>query len=94
MYKRQKSGYVVRRILRRAVRYGFSTLNLKSPFLYKLAKSVIKEYKSVFNNLSDQEDFIVSVILEEEKTFLKTLDNGLKKINNIKDNLNSKNKII
>ena len=85
-----KSGYVVRRILRRAVRYGFSTLNLKSPFLYKLAKSVIKEYKSVFNNLSDQEDFIVSVILEEEKTFLKTLDNGLKKINNIKDNLNSK----
>ena len=89
-----KSGYVVRRILRRAVRYGFSTLNLKSPFLYKLAKSVIKEYKSVFNNLSDQEDFIVSVILEEEKTFLKTLDNGLKKINNIKDNLNSKNKII
>ena len=89
-----KSGYVVRRILRRAVRYGFSNLNLKSPFLHKLSKTVISEYKDVFSNLSAQNDFICNVILEEEKTFLKTLENGLKKINNIKNNLSANDKVI
>jgi len=89
-----KSGYVIRRILRRAVRYGFSSLEIKSPFLHKLAKSVIDEYKDVFHNLQSQENFIINIILEEEKTFLKTLDNGLKKINLIKENLDKKNKII
>ncbi len=89
-----KSGYVVRRILRRAVRYGYSSLNLKSPFLNILAKTVINEYKSVFYNLSDQEDFIVNVILEEEKTFLKTLAKGLKKINTIKKEIKKTNKEI
>jgi alanyl-tRNA synthetase len=89
-----KSGYVVRRILRRAVRYGFSNLNLKSPFLHKLSKTVISEYKDVFSNLSAQNDFISNVILEEEKTFLKTLENGLKKINNIKNNLSANDKVI
>ena len=89
-----KSGYVIRRILRRAVRYGFSTLEIKSPFLHKLAKSVIEDYKGVFTNLKSQENFILNVILEEEKTFLKTLDNGLKKINIIKEKLDDKNKII
>ncbi len=89
-----KSGYVVRRILRRAVRYGFSSLNLKSPFLHKLSKEVISEYKDVFSNLSDQQEFISNVILEEEKTFLKTLENGLKKINNLKNNLKSDDKVI
>ena len=89
-----KAGYVIRRILRRAVRYGFSTLEIKSPFLHKLAKSVIEEYKDVFKNLKGQESFILNVILEEEKTFLKTLDNGLKKINLIKEKLSGKNKMI
>ncbi len=88
-----KSGYVVRRILRRAVRYGYSSLNLKKPFLNVLAKTVINEYKSVFNNLSNQEDFIIKVILEEENTFLKTLDKGLKKINDIKKTLDDNNEI-
>ena len=67
-----KSGYVIRRILRRAVRYGFSTLEINSPFLHKLAKSVIEEYNNVFTNLKTQESFILNLILEEEKTFLKT----------------------
>lgn len=89
-----KSGYVIRRILRRAVRYGFSSLEIKSPFLHKLARSVIDEYKDVFTNLQSQENFIINVILEEEKTFLKTLDNGLKKINLIKENLDGKNKTL
>ena len=88
-----KSGYVVRRILRRAVRYGFSSLGLKSPFLHVLAKSVIKDYKDIFENLEDQESFILKVILEEEKTFLKTLEKGLKKINDIKTNLKDNDEI-
>ena len=76
-----KAGYVIRRILRRAVRYGYSTLQLKEPFLNELSQSVIAEYKDIFKNLSSQSDFIKEVILEEEKTFLSTLDKGLKKIN-------------
>ena len=89
-----KSGYVIRRILRRAVRYGFSTLEINSPFLHKLAKSVIEEYNNVFTNLKTQESFILNLILEEEKTFLKTLENGLKKINKIKEELDEKKKLI
>ena len=76
-----KAGYVIRRILRRAVRYGYSTLQLKEPFLNELSQSVIVEYQDIFKNLSSQSDFIKEVILEEEKTFLSTLDKGLKKIN-------------
>ena len=76
-----KAGYVIRRILRRAVRYGYSTLQLKEPFLNELSQSVIVEYKDIFKNLSSQSDFIKQVILEEEKTFLSTLDKGLNKIN-------------
>ena len=80
-----KAGYVIRRILRRAVRYGYSTLQLKEPFLNELSQSVIVEYKDIFKNLSSQSDFINEVILEEEKTFLSTLDKGLKKINEYGD---------
>ena len=80
-----KAGYVIRRILRRAVRYGYSTLQLKEPFLNELSQSVIVEYKDIFKNLSSQSDFIKEVILEEEKTFLSTLDKGLKKINKYGD---------
>ena len=80
-----KAGYVIRRILRRAVRYGYSTLQLKEPFLNELSQSAIVEYKDIFKNLSSQSDFIKEVILEEEKTFLSTLDKGLKKINEYGD---------
>ena len=89
-----KSGYVIRRILRRAVRYGFSSLNIKKPFLHTLVKTVILEYRDVFDNLFPQEDFIVKVILEEEKTFLKTLEKGLGMISNIKNDAVKNNNII
>ncbi len=85
-----KSGYVVRRILRRAVRYGYSTLNLGMPFLNELSESVINEYKSIFKNLIEQKKFIKEVILEEEKTFLTTLEKGLKRI---KDYDHNKDKV-
>ncbi|MEE3112576.1 MAG: alanine--tRNA ligase, partial [Bacteroidota bacterium] len=89
-----KSGYVIRRILRRAVRYGFSSLNIKKPFLHKLAKTVILDYSDIFDNLINQQDFIVKVILEEEKTFLKTLDKGLSMISHIKNEAINENKTI
>tara|TARA_B110000438_G_scaffold302790_2_gene361715 strand:+ start:75316 stop:77949 length:2634 start_codon:yes stop_codon:yes gene_type:complete len=89
-----KSGYVIRRILRRAIRYGFSSLNIKKPFLHNLVKTVISEYSDVFDNLIPQEDFIIKVILEEEKTFLKTLEKGLSMISNIKKDGIKNNNII
>ena len=58
---------------------------MKEPFLNKLSESVIKEYSDIFKNLSSQSDFIKEVIQEEEKTFLSTLDKGLKKINEYGD---------
>ena len=88
-----KSGYVVRRILRRAIRYGYSRLNLTSPFLFRLVDSVVEEYYDTFENLKDQKDFIKSIIKEEEKTFLKTLEKGLLKIKDLKKK-NSEKKMI
>ena len=89
-----KAGYVIRRILRRAIRYGFSTLNIKKPFLYKLVKNVIQEYKEVFKNLDDQQSFIEKVILEEEKSFLNTLEKGLLRIDEIKNKFKSSSKVL
>jgi len=89
-----KAGYVVRRILRRAIRYGFSTLNIKKPFLYKLVENVINEYKEIFKNLSDQQSFIEKVILEEEKSFLNTLEKGLLRIDEIKNKFKSSSNIL
>ena len=69
-------------------------MNIKKPFLHKLAKTVILDYSDIFDNLINQQDFIVKVILEEEKTFLKTLDKGLSMISNIKNEAINENKTI
>ena len=74
-----KAGYVIRRILRRAVRYAFTFLNLKEPFLYKLVAIISEQFKDVFTELKAQEDFVTRVIQEEEISFLRTLDLGIKK---------------
>jgi alanyl-tRNA synthetase len=80
------AGYVIRRILRRAVRYQYQFLGLKEPFLCKLADEIIAEsFKSVFPELHQQKDFVVKVIREEEVSFLKTLENGIKKLDSIKE---------
>jgi len=78
-----KAGYVIRRILRRAVRYYFNFLGFKEPFLYKLVAILDTQFKSVFPELSAQKDFVARVIQEEEATFLRTLENGLKRLDAI-----------
>lgn len=78
-----KAGYVIRRILRRAVRYGFTFLNFKSPFLYQLVKVLAEQFKKVFPELDQQKDFITKVIQEEESSFLRTLEVGLRKLDQI-----------
>ena len=74
------AGYVIRRILRRAVRYYYSFLNMKEPFLYTLTAVLSKQMKDVFPELHKQEDYVARVIREEELSFLRTLDKGLKRI--------------
>lgn len=74
------AGYVIRRILRRAVRYYFSYLNVKEPLLFKLVPVIAEQFKNVFPELDKQKDFVAKVIHEEENNFLKTLDAGLKRL--------------
>lgn len=74
------AGYVIRRILRRAVRYGFTFLNFKEPFMHKLVPVLAHQLKSVFTELEAQKDYVGKVIFEEEVSFLRTLDRGLKRI--------------
>jgi len=74
-----KAGYVIRRILRRALRYCFTFLNIKEPILYKLVEIISKQFESVFPDLNAQKDFVARVIQEEELSFLRTLDTGIKK---------------
>lgn len=78
-----KAGYVIRRILRRAVRYGYTFLGFKEPFLHKMLEILVDQFDGVFPELTGQKDFITKVIKEEELSFLRTLDNGLKKLDMI-----------
>ena len=78
-----KAGYVIRRILRRAVRYAYTFLDLKEPFFHKLIALLSDQFDGVFPELKAQEAFVTRVILEEEITFLKTLETGLKKLEEI-----------
>ena len=73
-----KAGYVIRRILRRAVRYAYTFLNRKEPTLYLLVDKLVAEMGDAYPELVSQADLIKKVIKEEEDTFLRTLDNGIK----------------
>jgi alanyl-tRNA synthetase len=73
-----KAGYVIRRILRRAVRYSYQTLGFKEPFFNELVPLLAGQFKGVFDELWNQKDFVQKVILEEEVSFLRTLASGIK----------------
>jgi alanyl-tRNA synthetase len=77
------AGYVIRRILRRAVRYGFSYMNFKEPFMYRLVPLLALQMKDVFPELHKQEEYVERVVHEEEISFLRTLEKGLKRIENV-----------
>ncbi|CAN5717733.1 alanine--tRNA ligase [soil metagenome] len=77
------AGYVIRRILRRAVRYYYSYLDYKQPLMYQLLPVIATQFETVFPELIQQQDFVGKVIREEEEAFLRTLEKGLKKIDEI-----------
>ncbi|MBO7645437.1 MAG: alanine--tRNA ligase [Prevotella sp.] len=73
-----KAGYVIRRILRRAVRYGYTFLGQKEAFIYKLVPVLVEEMGEAFPELPAQQKLIMKVMQEEESSFLRTLENGIK----------------
>jgi alanyl-tRNA synthetase len=77
------AGYVIRRILRRAVRYYYSYLDYKQPLLFQLLPMIATQFENVFPELKKQEEFVGKVIKEEEEAFLRTLEKGLKKIDTV-----------
>jgi len=77
------AGYVIRRILRRAVRYYYTYLDFKQPLLHQLMPVLAKQFEGVFPELQKQIDLVSKVVKEEEDAFLRTLDKGLKKIDDI-----------
>ncbi len=78
-----KAGYVIRRILRRAVRYAFTFLNFKTPFLHTLVPVLANQMRSIFPELKAQDEFVSRVILEEEIAFLRTLESGLRRLEEV-----------
>lgn len=77
------AGYVIRRILRRAVRYYYSYLNYRQPLLHQLVMDIALQFKYVFPELYQQAEFVIKVVREEEDAFLRTLEKGLKRIDDI-----------
>jgi len=81
-----KAGYVIRRILRRAVRYAYTFLNLKTSFMYEVVTVLVNQMGEQFEELKAQKDLIQKVVKEEEESFLRTLEDGLKRIEQITKN--------
>ncbi|HWK59759.1 MAG TPA: alanine--tRNA ligase [Parapedobacter sp.] len=77
-----KAGYVIRRILRRGVRYAYTFLHFKEPFLHELVPLLAKQFEGVFDELITQQAFVQKVVLEEEQSFLRTLVAGVNRFEN------------
>ncbi|MFN3952528.1 MAG: alanine--tRNA ligase [Thermaurantimonas sp.] len=74
------AGYVIRRILRRAIRYGYSSLDIKAPFIYTLVDILADEMGDFFPEIRESSDFVSRVIKQEEQAFIKTIDSGLNRL--------------
>jgi alanyl-tRNA synthetase len=77
------AGYVIRRILRRAVRYAFTYLNRSEPTMFKLVDVLANQLRDVFPELERQKEYVSKVIFEEESSFLRTLEKGLRRFDGI-----------
>jgi alanyl-tRNA synthetase len=84
------AGYVIRRILRRAIRYGFTFLGTKEPFIYELVEVLANQMGEFFPEIKTQQTLVTNVIREEEASFLRTLDQGLQLLDNVIGNTNGK----
>ena len=84
------AGYVIRRILRRAIRYGFTFLDKKEPFIYKLVETLSAQMGDAFPELITEKNLITNVIREEEQSFLRTLDQGLVLLETVIETADSK----
>ena len=80
-----KAGYVIRRILRRAVRYGYTFLGQKEAFIYKLVPTLVDEMGEAFPEIAAQQKLVMRVMQEEESSFLRTLENGIKLLQGVID---------
>lgn len=85
-----KQGYVIRRILRRAIRYGYTFLEFKEPFMYKIVPLLVEKMGGQFEELKRNESLISKVIKEEEQAFLRTLSNGIIKFEKYTESLTNK----
>lgn len=86
-----KAGYVCRRILRRAVRYGYTYLNMQEPFLFALVDVLAQQFNGVFPQITAQKSFLERIIKEEEQSFLRTLSSGLKRFETVKEEMQEQN---
>jgi alanyl-tRNA synthetase len=89
-----ESGYVIRSILRRAVRFYYSYLDYKQPLLFQLVPLLALQFRDVFPELHQQTDFVAKVVKEEEEAFLRTLDKGLKRMDDVMSTFRTSNNVI
>ncbi len=87
------AGYVIRRILRRAVRYAYTFLDQKEPSIYKIIDTLAEQFADIFPEVGKQKDIITKVVIEEEASFLRTLANGIQRFNQYLEN-NKDKKIV
>ena len=87
-----KAGYVIRRILRRAVRYGYTFLGQKEAFIYKLVPTLVNEMGDAFPEIAAQQKLVMKVMQEEESSFLRTLENGIKLLQGVIDETKAEGK--
>ena len=87
-----KAGYVIRRILRRAVRYGYTFLGQKEAFIYKLVPTLVNEMGDAFPEIAAQQKLVMKVMQEEDSSFLRTLENGIKLLQGVIDETKAEGK--